>query len=400
MLKSSRRKLIAFTCWVTTLVVLVASAIVALMSGGMGSDDPTGPLVLSIVLSFATVGLMLVLKVPNNRMGWIFSVGGFLAALWVLAETYYEAAKVNGWSGIGYAAWVSQTVYFPMILCLVALPLLFFPDGEVPSRGWRWVWWLVVTVSGLIVVTATIQPEFTEEVAGEIVYRVDNPVGIAAAAGISDSTAFIIVGGILLLLSLLAPAAAMVYRFHRSQGVERLQLKWLSLSAILAGVGLAIFYTAQQWVPDSSFGLQLLAGVALAGVLGIPITAGIAITRYHLYDVDRLISRTIAYGLLAGLLGAVYILGVFLLGSLAFKGEIQVAVSTLVVAALFNPLRLRLHDLLDRRFSRSSYSSPEVIDGFSLLIRDEIDVDILVDDLLGVVDETMAPAQRAIWIRE
>ena len=231
-------------------------------------------------------------------------------------------------------------------------------------------------------------------------YQVDNPVGIDAAAVISESTAVTVVGGILLLLSLLAPAAAMVYRFHRSKGVERLQLKWLALSATLAGVGLAIFYTAQQWVPESSPWLQLLAGVALAGVLGIPITAGIAITRNHLYEIDRLISRSISYGLLVGLLGAVYILGVFLLGSLAFKGEIQVAVSTLVVAALFNPLRRRLHDLLDRRFSRSSYSSPEVIDGFSHLIRDEIDVDTLVGDLLGVVDETMAPAQRAIWIRE
>jgi hypothetical protein len=400
MLKSSRRKLIAFTCWVTTLVFVVASVTTAMMGAGVENSDPTGPLLMAIVLSFATVGLMLVLKVPDNRMGWIFSIGGLLATTWATAETYYEAAKLNGWSGIGYAAWISQAVYFPMIFCIVALPLLLFPDGEVPSRGWRWVWWLVVSMSGLIVVTSTIQSEFTEEVAGEIVFRVDNPVGIAPSSGFLDSAALNVVFGILLALCLLAPAAAMVYRFHRSKGVERLQLKWLALSAILAGVGLAVFYTAQQWVPEESPWLQLLAGVALTGVLGIPITAGIAITRYHLYDIDRLISRTISYGLLVGLLGAVYILGVFLLGSLAFKGEIQVAVSTFVVAALFNPLRRRLHNLLDRRFSRSSYSSPEVIDGFSHLIRDEIDVDTLVGDLLGVVDETFAPAQRAVWIRE
>ncbi len=397
MLNISRRKLIAFTCWVATLMLMVTSLIIA-VRGGVAEDGPA--VFLLIVLCFATVGLMLIMKVPDNRMGWIFSLGGLLAAIWMITQTYYETARVNGWPGVGYAVWLSQAVYFPMILCLVALPLLLFPDGEVPSRGWRWVWWVVSTMAVSAVVLITIQPEHTEEVAGEIVYRVDNPLGIEGAAGFLESTAMTVFAGTLLALSLLAPAAAMVYRFRRSKAVERLQLKWLAFSATLAGVGLAGLYIAQLWVSEPSPWLDLLTTVALAGVLGIPVTAGVAITRYHLYDVDRLISRTISYGLLAFLLGAVYFLGVFLLGGLAFKGEIQIAVSTLVVAALFNPMRRRLHDLLDRRFSRSAYSPPEVIDGFSLLIRDELDVNTLVGDLLGVVDDTVAPAQRAIWIRE
>ncbi len=260
MLKSSRSKLIAFTCWVATLVLVVASLVIAVMGAGLGTNDASGPLLLAIVVCFSTVGLVLVLRVPDNRMGWIFSLGGLLAATWGVTQTYYEAAKPNGWPGISYVGWLNLTVYFPMILCLVALPLLLFPDGEVPSRGWRWVWWLVLGVASLSVVLNTIQPEFTEEVAGEIVYRFDNPFGIEAAAGFLESTALTVVGGILLALSLLAPAAAMVFRFHRSKGVERLQLKWLAFSATVAGVGLAVFYTAQQWVPDTSPWLQLLAG--------------------------------------------------------------------------------------------------------------------------------------------
>lgn len=395
-----RRKIIALSCWVLSLALFAASLAISLMGASMDSADSGSPVLLLIVLSFSTVGLMLVLKVPRNRMGWIFSLGGLLASAWLTSQSYLEAAKLNGWPGIPYVAWFNLAVYFPMILCLVALPLLLFPDGEVPSPGWRWVWWPIFGVASLAVLVTTIQPEYTDEVPGQGVYRVDNPFGTDALNGLLESTAMALLGALLLALALIGPAAAMVYRFRRSRGVERLQLKWLAFSATLSGVGLAVVYNAQGWVSESSPWLQVLTAVALIGVLGIPITAGVAITRYHLYDVDRLISRTIAYGLLVALLGVVYVLAVSVLGGLAFEGRVQVALSTLAVAALFNPLRRQLQHLLDRRFSRSVYAPQQVIDDFSHLIRDEIDVDNLVEDLLGVVDGTVAPSKRGVWIRE
>ncbi len=399
MLKLGRRKLTPIACWVATLALVVVALIIALRGGATEGNDSGGPALVLIELTFATVGLMLLLKVPGNRIGWTFSIGGLLAAVWVTTQTYFEAAKLNGWPGIGFVAWLNFAVYFPMILCLVAVPLLLFPDGEVPSRGWRWVWWPIVMVALLAVVSTTLQPEFTEQEARVVTYRVANPMGVEAAGRVLESTAISALGALLIVVSLLAPAAAMVYRIRRSKGVERLQLKWLAISASFAGLGLAFYYTVQQWVPESSLLLQVVLVVALIGVLGIPVTAGVAITRYRLYDIDRLISRTISYGLLVGLLGAVYVLAVFLLGSLPFEGQIPVALSTLVVAALFSPLRRRLQELLDRRFSRTAYTSQAVIDDFSRLIRDEIDVDSLLEDLLGVVDATVAPVGRAVWVR-
>ena len=292
MLNISRRKLIAFTCWVATLMLMVTSLMIA-VRGGVAEDGPA--VFLLIVLCFATVGLMLIMKVPDNRMGWIFSLGGLLAAIWMITQTYYETARVNGWPGVGYAVWLSQAVYFPMILCLVALPLLLFPDGEVPSRGWRWVWWVVSAMAVSAVVLITIQPEHTEEVAGEIVYRVDNPLGIEGAAGFLELTAMTVFAGTLLVrqaFSLqrlpwsIGSAGPKGWSASSSSGLPSRQ-PW----PVSASVGL---YIAQLWVSEPSPWLDLLTTVALAGVLGIPVTAGVAITRYHLYDVDRLISRTIS----------------------------------------------------------------------------------------------------------
>jgi hypothetical protein len=398
--KVGRRKLIGGACWVATLVVMAISGALAASSGEIGDNEATSPLLLGIILAYATVGLLLVLKVPDNRIGWIFSLGGLLASIWVTTQTYSEMTQTTGEPALGYVMSLNQVVYFPMILCLVALPLLLFPDGEVPSPAWRWVWWPVLGLAALAVLSGLFQPEFTQEVAGEVVQRVDNPFGIDAWAAFFDSTVGNLLGAALIVVGLLAPVAAMIYRVRRSDGVERLQLKWLAFSATFAAVGLTAVYIAQAWVPESSPWLQLLTAVGLLGVFGIPITAGLAITRYHLYDIDRLISRTITYGLLAGLLGAVYALGVFLLGSFAFAGEIQVVISTLAVAALFNPLRRRLQAVLDRRFSRSAFASQQVLAEFSHLIRDEVDTSTLVGDLLRIVDATLAPSRRAIWIRE
>lgn len=184
--------------------------------------------------------------------------------------------------------------------------------------------------------------------------------------------------------------------------MERLQVKWLAYSAAIAAVGLSIIYIAEEvGSGPPPVVLTVVTVPALLGVLGIPITTGVAIVRYRLYDIDRLISRTLTYGLVIALLAGVYVLGVFVLGTM-LPGEdgVSVALSTLAVAALFNPLRRRVHNAIDRRFNREHYDAQAVVDELSDSLRDEVDMASLEDELLEVVDTTVQPVSAALWIRD
>lgn len=391
-----KRRATAYLMWAVSVAGIAASLGISIVGRSFGGITAEGLVLILIVLAFATVGLLLARKVPENRMSWVFLTAGMLGGIWLAAVTYSEQGYVHGWAGFEYAVSINQIVYFPMILTLVALPLLLFPDGDPPSPRWSWALRYVYFFGVFIAAGGVLAPTLPLTV-GEQDLEIANPWGFGLQ--LPDFAFPIIMAG--LVLSLLAPAAAMVYRFRRSTGVERLQLKWLAYSAVVAGVALPIFYALEAAVPDVPFVLDILLPIGLLGVLGIPITAGIAITRYRLYDIDRLISRTISYALLVGLLFGVYALGVFLLGDLLpFEGGVPVAVSTLAAAALFNPLRRRLQTTIDRRFSRTEYDPQEVLEDFSSRVSEEVDVDTLTDELLDVVDETMVPATAAVWIRE
>lgn len=389
----------AYSMWAVSVVGAAAGLVVSIVGGNFASTIPIGEsAVFLIVPAFATVGLLLARKVPDNRMGWVFLLGGGLGGIWLATVSYAKGGYVNGWAGFDYAVWINSIVYFSMIFSLVALPLLLFPDGNPPSPRWRWVLRYVIALMLITAIGNSLDPTLFLDLPDGTELVIDNPLG-ADVAELSEAGMAVL--AVAVGLGLLAPAAAMVYRFRRSSGVERLQLKWLAYSAVVAGVAMPAFYVVQAALPGSPFVLDLLLLLGLGGVLGIPITAGIAITRYRLYDIDRLMSRTISYALLVGLLFGVYGLGVFLLGDLLpFEGGIPVAVSTLAAAALFNPLRRRLQRTIDRRFSRTDYDPQEVLDEFSSKVSEEVDPGILTSELLDVVDETIAPASSGVWIRE
>jgi hypothetical protein len=369
-----------------------------------------------ITLSFGTVGVFLLHSAPKNVIGWIFVSAGALGGISFAAKPYFEAALVSDWPGIGYAVWVAQAFYQPWILAMVALPLLVFPTGKVPSPRWRWLWWYVLIFAGITVVVTTLIPSFTDEIDRRDPSMIDTQylvfdeqqqvVGIEVQSvfGIAEldepdesrlATAFLP----MIALAYLGPVAAMVYRFRRSTGVERLQIKWVAYSATLAGAGLCIFYLVDFAVPTPPSFMMVFVVIALLGVLGIPITAGIAVTRYRLYDIDRLISRTFTYAILAGLLGGVFATGVFLLGSLPFEGGVPVAASTLAVAALFNPVRRRIQKRIDRRFARTDYDPEQIIDDFTRATESDVRTEVLADNLLQTVEDTLKPDGAAIWIR-
>lgn len=404
---------LAYSLWVAAIAALAAGVWIGL-TGGWVENDSSAFVVPFIVVAYGTVGLMLVRKVPNNTIGWVFLIGALLLGLWIAAISYYDGALRNDWPGVGYVYMFHQAIYFPAILSLVALPLLLFPDGRAPSPRWRWVWLPILTFSILGIVfnffatehvfdvdTPGVSSEYLIEVDNEPMVRIENPLGgseTITRAFESDPAFLLFVT--MIAASLLGPVASMVYRFRRSTGVERLQIKWLAYSATIAAVGLSIVYIGGAFLSGPQPPVVLTVP-ALLGVLGIPITAGLAIVRYRLYDIDRLISRTLTYGLVIALLAGVYVLGVFVLGTM-LPGEdgVTVALSTLAVAALFNPLRRRVHNAIDRRFHREHYDAQAVVDEFSDRLRNEIDMGSLEDELLEVVDTTVQPVSAALWIRD
>jgi hypothetical protein len=354
---------------------------------------------LAMVLAFTAfmvVGAVIVAHRPGNAIGWIFSAVGLLSATAALGMEYAEYAYVTRPGSLPGAV-VAVSLYwfwFPLLgLILVFTPLLF-PTGRLLSARWRPV--AVAAAVGLAAVTvlAALQP--TIRLQNED-YTVGNPIGIA---GVPDPEAGGVVGAVLLGLlfgCMAAAVASVVVRFRRSRGVERQQLKWFTYAAALLFLSFLLtgFLLPAGPVTDVVFGLT----IAL-----VPTAAGVAILRYRLYDIDRLINRTLVYGLLTALLGAVYAGAVLLLGQL-FGGmgteppSWAVAGATLAVAALFQPARRRIQAVVDRRFNRRKYDAARTIEAFSARLRDEIDLDTLSAELLAVVHQTMEPTRASLWLR-
>jgi len=411
----ARRRFAAFGLWGLMLTGFGCAVLFDIRAdGGRLVDDGAGLMLPAIGVAFGTVGLLLALRVPENRMGWVFLAGGALIAIYAAAYQYFFWGVVQDWPLVWVAGWLNFAVYFPAILALIALPLLLFPNGRLPSRRWRWVMWAVIVFASLSIVFPTISPSFTDELGarsaadvpveylgtedGEIVVEVDNPFGVNA---LSDFDSPVLFATFLLLLSLsfLGSAAAMVFRFRRSEGTERLQIKWLAFSASIAAVGLGSFYVIQGNSPDAPV-LDFLVLLGLLGVLGIPVTAGIAVSRYRLYDIDRLISRTVSYTLLVGTLGLIYVIGAVWLPTRLLGGQstLYVAGSTLAVAALFNPLRRRVQRAVDRQFNRSSYRAALISEEFSAKLQESLTIAELTGAWVQTVDDALQPKASGIWI--
>jgi hypothetical protein len=272
--------------------------------------------------------------------------------------------------------------------------LLLFPSG-LPSRRWRPVLWVSIVAVALVTVTAALSP--TLEAAGR---RVANPIGIAAFPTDIEATVPFQVFIAVLGLGIAAATVSVLLRFRRSRGEERQQLKWFAYASALLAFMLvvsALFPALEQSaVSEVLFGLV---------ILGIPISCGIAITRYRLYDIDRVINRTLVYATLTALLVGIYIGAAVGFGALvrSLTGQesnaLVIAASTLAVAALFGPARRRIQGFIDRRFYRRKYDAAQTLEGFSSRLREQVDLEALSGELVGVVRETMQPAHVSLWLR-
>jgi hypothetical protein len=373
-----------------------------------------------LALAYPTVGALIASRLPSNPIGWIFCALGLLYAARRFTEAYADYALLENvtFPGGEYAAWFSTWEGFAGLTLTGIFLMLLFPDGRLPSRRWRIVTWVVLCGAMLTALSNAFVP-------GQLPthYFVDNPFGVGWVIGGGFTTyelfaVSIVLGTTLLATSTLVALFSLILRLHYARGDERQQIKWFLFAAVPAVICLSLvllqFMVAnftKDFLYNTTFIMQwevynaVLYGAVFA-LLIVPVCTYIAILRYRLYDIDVVINRALVYGFLTAFLAAVYFGGVTATEAIfrALTGQEQqpqlaIVVSTLVIAALFNPLRRRIQAFIDRRFYRSKYDAAKTLEAFSAKLRDETDLDALSDDLVGVVRETMQPAHVSLWLR-
>jgi len=396
----------AIVAWVTTLLMgvtmfwtLTAGGFLAAMAEGEAAVDE-GVLVLSYVaigsivavtMAYATVGLILATRTGGGRVGAVLLAGGLsfaaipfgyvVGGMLVLGDPMDPVSNAVFLLGPG-----GIPIGYSMILPVLAL---VFPHGTLPSWRWR----LPVGAVAAVLLASTLIRIFTP---GEIAGTASrNPFGIDAMPATVAGLADLLAGLGIIAVSVLGVAAVLV-RYRRGAIVERQQLRWFAGAVLLAVVPIAIS-------PQPGIGGPIWILLASVGLLLVPVSVGIAVTRYRLYEIDRLISRGLAWAVLSGLLVAVYVAAVLLLQGMlegVTQGEtLAVAASTLLAAALFQPLRGRLQRAMDRRFDRARYDGERTAAAFAQRLRDQTDMETVTDDLSRTAGATVAPQTLAIWLR-
>ena len=340
-------------------------------------------------VSTATVGAVVAGRRPRHPVGWLLLAMGLslTAAGVTLASTNYGVAHADPAAGL-VARYVPATIVTAM--ACNGLTLLVTPTGRLPSPRWRWWAGIIAATPVVLLGVVTLSPRPGDR----LIEAVDSPLDLRALDGgllVAYQAAFAVI-----ILAFVGAAWSLVGRFRRARGVERQQLRWVALATVLIAM-LAVVNLA-------ALALGAYALAPLVGGLNPPILAagiGAAILRYRLYDLDRIISRTLAYGLLTLLLGGGYALVVLGLGQLLGRDSpLVVAAATLAVAAVFQPARRRIQAVVDRRFNRRRHDATRIIEGFGTRLRDQVDLDTLTAELLAVAEQTMQPAQASLWLRE
>ncbi len=390
---------LAWSIWALCVPLTTLGGLLSFLtsSGQLGPGSGLVVLLGVLLLTFPTVGAFVVSRRPENPIGWIFCAVGLVLGVGILASAYADyslSAGPGSLPGEEYAAWISTWSGGPAALLAAAFLFLLFPDGRPPSRRWRPVAWMAALGSPLSALGAALKPGPLDT------HRsIDNPFGIdATLATVVEVLG--IVGTLTLTVSVLLSGISLMLRLRRARGVERQQLKWFVYSAAVMGGGFAASFLFSSGPANS---IAWFSGIL--GFMVLPVATGIALLRYRLYDIDRIINRTIVYGAVTAVLVVVYLGSVVALRGLVFgftgrSSQLVIVASTLTIAALFNPLRRRIQGFIDRRFYRKKYDAARTLETFSARLRNETDLDALNADLLSVVRETMQPEHASLWMRE
>ena len=388
------RRLLAGALWLVTLIGATAMVIVWFSVNAVAAEP--GPLtdgVLFVILAIdafacATIGALIVVRQPRNWIGWLLSLvgvtivgafNGFGIGVW-RAATFGRDDALGGWFGL-----LGVTSILALMAMLGAIALLF-PSGRVPSRRWSHVAALPYGVLVASMVSTLVQPEWDIGLAR-------NPIGIQHPL-VESIRPLLGVGSVVALATFGVGAAAIVWRFIGSTGEVRQQVKWFAASVALVVITQFLELTT---------GSDLMSLVSAAAVALLPVSIGLAVLRYHLYAIDRIISRTLGWGVISGILGATFLAGLIGLQA-ALSGVMQsdtiaVAASTLLALALFQPVRRRVQAAVDRRFDRTRYDAAAVVERFSSRLRNQLDLRALGGEIEQAASSAVRPSSVAVWLR-
>jgi hypothetical protein len=350
------------------------------------------PLLVVAGVSAVTVGAVLAGRRPAHPVGWLLLAFGVFLGAGGVASGYGPYGLLARPGALPAASLVAAG--YPALavaaLACIGFVLLLTPTGSLPSPGWRWWARVTAAVPVVFLLVATLAPK-----PSPARYQpLDSPFDFDAFRGVV--LVVDLLAQAVTVLAMVVAAGSLVVRFRRARGTERQQLRWVALAAGLVALGAAVALAGLvlgTTAPIGSLGTQFC-------VAWLPVAIGAAVLRYRLYDIDRIVSRALAYGLLTLLLGGGYAVAVLGLGQLlGRRSNLAVAAATLAVAAGFQPARRRIQRLVDRRFNRRRYDAAQTIQGFSERLRQQVDLDSLTAELLALVDQTMQPAQVSLWLR-
>jgi len=343
-----------------------------------------------VIVACAAIGLLIVTRAAGNPIGWIYLLVSLAFAAGEFTGSYAARAQTGTprLPGAVWAAWLTDLTWLAAVPLGATLLLLQYPTGQPPSSRWRPIIWVAATATVAAVAAQALLPNALHK----YYPTARNPLGLTAARPLLNLA--LQVAWVLIVACLIAAALSLFARWCRAGGVERQQLKWLACAAIL----LVVVEASGSFVPH-----LLFQAVVLVAALLFPAATALAILRYRLYAIDRLINRTLVYGLLTALLGLIYTVLVSLVGILldprGGQSPLTVAISTLIVATLVQPARRHVQAQVDRRFNRRRYDAAKTIESFSARLRNEIDLDTLSAELLTAVNQTVEPTRVSLWLR-
>jgi hypothetical protein len=355
----------------------------------------------AVVVLYGVLGVLIASRHGRNLIGWIFCFVALSLGIISFASGYADYAlyaRDDPLPGAVLAAWVTGWLFIPAVYVSMCYLFFLFPDGHLASPRWRPVIWAATIVAAVATLASALEPgRLFSFPTVENPFSLGEPFGRIAivANDITDLAAMPV---------FLVSLASMVARLRGARDRERLQLKWITYAATLTATSFAVAFLAGSLTEDwrAVSDLFFLAGVV--GFAGVPMAAAIAILRHRLYDIDRIINRTLVYATLTAALASVYVGGVVLL-QLVFRAltgqgtQLAVVASTLAIAALFGPLRRRVQGFIDRRFYRGKYDAQKTLEAFSARLRDEVDLATLADDVVAVIRGTVQPEHVSLWLR-
>jgi hypothetical protein len=404
-----KRSALALGIWLASSAISIIA--VALIATSWDAELPRAwgfrGFTATFAVLFGTVGLLIVRRQPAHLVGWLLLVAGSLSAVQQLAEEYLIASfftRSEPLPGASWIGWLNAWIWVPIVNAILLVPVIF-PGGRVVA-GSRPIVATIALAAAMTITGAVASPDqITTNMRG-----VPPPYDPRDLGVLAEMSGLLFNAGFgLMSLAALGAAVSVAGRFRRAGGIEREQIKWFAYGSAAVGVTASVNVVAQVAATIGSAAtyspLWDLAQYALIVAMWlVPVSIGIAVLRYRLYDIDRLIDRTIVYAVVSAILGATYVATVVsfqaVLRPITGGSELAVAVSTLLVVALFQPIRTRVQDAVDRRFYRSRYDAGRTLDAFTARLRGDVDLDSVRTDLVSVLHETVRPTHASVWLRE